>query len=291
MGAGIAGLLIVTLFTRETLSPIRNLTGAARRLGGGDLSYRVPSNRKDEVGELARTFNEMATALERAEANRRTMTADIAHELRTPLTNIRGYIEAIRDGVLAPDAPTIETLHQQTIHLSRLVEDLRILSIAEAAALRLDLQPEDVATIARDTVNSFKPRAAEFGIAIEFDSVDGLPKVNADRTRIGQVIANLVENGLTHTPKGGSVTVSVKQSTAGAVQLAVKDTGRGIPADMLPRVFDQFYRVDKSRSRSTGGAGIGLTIVRKLVEAHGGTVRVESKPGEGAKFVVTLPVA
>ena len=291
VGAGIAGLLIVTLFTREALSPIRSLTGAARRLGGGDLSYRVPSNRKDEVGELARTFNEMATALERAEANRRTMTADIAHELRTPLTNIRGYIEAIRDGVLAPDAPTIETLHQQTIHLSRLVEDLRILSIAEAAALRLDLQPEDVSTIARDTVNSFKPRAAEFGIAIEFDSVDGLPKVNADRTRIGQVIANLVENGLTHTPKGGSVTVSVEQSTAGAVQLAVKDTGRGIPADMLPRVFDQFYRVDKSRSRSTGGAGIGLTIVRKLVEAHGGTVRVESKPGEGAKFVVTLPVA
>ena len=291
VGAGVAGLLIVTLFTREALNPIRNLTGAARRLGGGDLSYRVPSNRKDEVGELARTFNEMATALERAEANRRTMTADIAHELRTPLTNIRGYIEAIRDGVLAPDAPTIETLHQQTIHLSRLVEDLRILSIAEAAALRLDLQPEDVATIARDTVNSFKPRAAEFGIAIEFDSVDGLPKVNADRTRIGQVIANLVENGLTHTPKGGSVTVSVEQSTAGAVQLAVKDTGRGIPADMLPRVFDQFYRVDKSRSRSTGGAGIGLTIVRKLVEAHGGTVRVESKSGEGARFVVTLPAA
>ena len=140
-------------------------------------------------------------------------------------------------------------------------------------------------------MNSFKPRAAEFGIAIEFDSVDGLPKVNADRTRIGQVIANLVENAFTHTPKGGTVTVSVEQSTAGAVQLAVKDTGLGIPADMLPRVFDQFYRVDKSRSRSTGGAGIGLTIVRKLVEAHGGTVRVESKSGEGARFVVNLPVA
>ena len=291
VGAGIAGLLIVTLFTREALSPIRSLTGAARRLGGGDLSYRVPSNRKDEVGELARTFNEMATTLERTEAHRRTMTADIAHELRTPLTNIRGYIEAIRDGVLAPDAPTIETLHQQTIHLSRLVEDLRILSIADADALRLDLRPEDVATIARDTVNSFKPRAAEFGIAIRFDSVDGLPKINADRTRIGQVIANLVENALTHTPKGGSVTVSVGRSGAGAVQLAVKDTGRGIPADMLPRVFDQFYRVDKSRSRSTGGAGIGLTIVRKLVEAHGGTVRAESKQGEGATVVVTLPAA
>ena len=291
VGAGIAGLLIVSLFTREALSPIRSLTGAARRLGGGDLSYRVPSNRKDEVGELARTFNEMATTLERTEAHRRTMTADIAHELRTPLTNIRGYIEAIRDGVLAPDAPTIETLHQQTIHLSRLVEDLRILSIADADALRLDLQPEDVATIAMDTVNSFKPRAAEFGIAIRFDSVDGLPKINADRTRIGQVIANLVENALTHTPKGGTVTVSAGQPRSGAVQLAVEDTGRGIPADVIPRVFDQFYRVDKSRTRSTGGAGIGLTIVRKLVEAHGGTVRVESKPGEGAKFVVTLPAA
>ena len=291
VGAGIAGLLIVTLFTRQALRPIRSLTAGARRLGGGDLSYRVPSNRKDEVGELASTFNEMATTLERAEAHRRNMTADIAHELRTPLTNIRGYIEAIRDGVLEPDAPTIETLHQQTIHLSRLVEDLRVLSIADAGALRLDLETEDIATVARDTVNSFKPRAADLGIAIRFDSAEDLPKANVDRTRIGQVVANLVENALTHTPKGGTVTVSVNQSASGAIELAVEDTGRGIPADVLPRVFDQFYRVDKSRSRSTGGAGIGLTIVRKLVEAHGGTVRAESRPGEGARFVVTLPSA
>ena len=291
VGAGIAGLLIVTLFTREALSPIRSLTGAARSLGGGDLSYRVPSNRKDEVGELARTFNEMATALEQAEVHRRTMTADIAHELRTPLTNIRGYLEAIRDGVLAPDAPTIETLHQQTIHLARLVEDLRILSTADAGALQLDLEEDDIATIARDTVTSFQPRAAESGIPINFESEGGLPRINADRTRMRQVIANLIENALTHTPKGGSVTVSVGRSGPGAVEMAVEDTGRGIPADMLQRVFDQFYRVDKSRSRSTGGAGIGLTIVRKLVEAHGGTVRAESKPGEGAKFVVTLPTA
>ena len=291
LGAGIAGLLIVTLFTREALSPIRSLTGAARRLGGGDLSYRVPSNRRDEMGELATTFNEMATTLERTEAHRRNMTADIAHELRTPLTNIRGYIEAIQDGVLEPDASTIETLHQQTIHLSRLVEDLRILSIADAGSLRLDLEKEDVATIARDTVNSFKPRAAELGLAIEFKHSSDLPEANVDRTRIGQVVANLVENALTYTPKGGTVTVSVGQSAAGALELAVEDTGPGIPSDVLPRVFDQFYRVDKSRSRSTGGAGIGLTIVRKLVEAHGGTVRAETKPGKGARFVVTLPTA
>ena len=289
VGAGIAGLLIVTLFTREALNPIRSLTGAARRLGGGDLSYRVPSNRRDEVGELARTFNEMATTLERTEAHRRTMTADIAHELRTPLTNIRGYIEAIRDGVLEPDAPTIETLHQQTVHLSRLVEDLRILSVADAGALRLDLEEEDLRIIATDTLASFKPRAAELGIGIRLDAATGLPKVNVDRTRMGQVIANLVENALTHTPEGGTVTVSVGRSAPGAVLLSVQDTGRGIPDDVLPRVFDQFYRVDKSRTRSTGGAGIGLTIVRKLVEAHGGTVRAESKPGEGARFVVSLP--
>ncbi len=140
-------------------------------------------------------------------------------------------------------------------------------------------------------MNSFKPRAAELGISINFDAANGLPKVEVDRTRIGQVVANLVENALTHTPKGGTVTVSVGQSTPGALELAVEDTGPGIPADVLPRVFDQFYRVDKSRSRSTGGAGIGLTIVRKLVEAHGGAVRAESKPGKGARFVVTLPPA
>lgn len=291
VGAGIAGLLIVTLFTRQTLTPIRSLTAGARRLGSGELSYRVPSNRRDEVGELATTFNEMAATLERAEAHRRNMTADIAHELRTPLTNIRGYIEAIRDGVLEPDAPTIETLHQQTVHLSRLVEDLRVLSVADAGALRLDLEIEDIAMVARDTVNSFKPRAADLGIAIKLDSAEGLPKAKVDRTRIGQVVANLVENALTHTPKGGTVTVSVDRSASGAIELAVEDTGRGIPADVLPRVFDQFYRVDKSRSRSTGGAGIGLTIVRKLVEAHGGTVRAESKSGQGARFVVTLPSA
>ena len=291
VGAGVAGLLIVTLFTREALGPIRSLTAGARRLGGGDLSYRVPSNRRDEVGELASTFNEMATTLERAEAHRRNMTADIAHELRTPLTNIRGYIEAIRDGVLEPDASTIETLHQQTVHLSRLVEDLRVLSIADAGALRLDREDEDLATIARDTLNSFKPRAADLGIEINFESPADLPMANVDRTRIGQVIANLVENALTNTPKDGTITVSVCQAAPDALELAVEDTGPGIPADVLPRVFDQFYRVDKSRSRSTGGAGIGLTIVRKLVEAHGGTVRAESRPGEGARFVVTLPSA
>ncbi len=289
VAAGAAGLIIVSLFTRQALAPIRSLTGAARRLGSGDFSFRVSSTRSDEVGELAQTFDEMAAALEEAESRRRTMTADIAHELRTPLTNVRGYLEAIRDGVLKPDADTIGVLHEQTIHLARLVDDLRLLSLADAGALELHLAEEDLAKITEESVTPFRPRADEAGITLKLELEKNLKPVNVDGTRIRQVISNLVENALTHTPEGGTVTVSVKHAGPDAIEASIHDTGRGIPEELLPRVFDQFYRVDKSRSRSTGGAGLGLTIVRKLVEAHGGSVRAESSPGEGATLTVSLP--
>ncbi len=289
--AGAAGILLVGLFTRQALAPVRGLTGAARRLGKGDLAYRVPARRRDEVGELARTFNEMAAGLEEAAHQRRAMTADIAHELRTPLTNIQGYLEAIKDGVVQPDAETINVLHDQTVHLSRLVEDLRLLAIADAGRLQLDLRPERLDLVAEDAVAAFRPRAAEHRIGLEVVVPAPAPLVELDRTRMRQVIQNLVENALTHTPDGGQSTVSVGPSSPGQVILTVADSGRGIPKEQLARIFDQFYRVDPSRSRSTGGAGLGLTIVKRLVEAHAGTVHAESEIGQGARFVISLPAS
>jgi two-component system sensor histidine kinase BaeS len=288
--AGIAGIIFVSMFTRRALSPVRGLTSAARSLGKGDLAYRVEADRDDEVGELARTFNEMAAGLEEAARQRRALTADIAHELRTPLTNIKGYLEAIKDGVVKPDVETVNIIYEQTLHLSRLVEDLRVLAIADAGRLRLDLRPERLDLLAEDAVAAFRPRADDLKIALTVVAPPPVPLADLDRTRMMQVVANLVENALTHTPEGGRVTVGVESPVAGRVRLMVSDTGRGIPEDQLSRIFDQFYRVDPSRSRSTGGAGLGLTIVKRIVEAHGGSVTAESRPGEGAKFVVELPL-
>ena len=286
--AMVAGLLLVTLFTRQALSPVRTLTVAARRLGAGDLSYRVPETRSDEIGELASTFNEMATDLESAAAQRRRMTADIAHELRTPLTNIQGYLEAIKDGVVAPDTETIDNLHTQTVHLSHLVDDLRLLSIAEAGALRLEIQPDSLESVVRESVASFGPRAAELGVSVELRFDAGLPLVRIDRTRMRQIIVNIIENALHYTASGGRIEIAARHE-GGVVTLTISDTGRGIPAAELPKIFEEFYRVDPSRARATGGAGLGLTIVKRLVEAHGGTIAVESVPGEGTMFHITLP--
>ena len=291
LAAMAAGLVFVTFFTRQALSPVRGLTSAARMLGSGDLTYRVPESRNDEIGELASTFNEMATDLESAELNRKRMTADIAHELRTPLTNIQGYLEAILDGVVEPDRETINSLHSQTVHLARLIDDLRLLSVAEAGALHLETMPDSLGAVLIETVGSFEPRAAELGISLDVLVADDLPPVELDRTRMRQILANLIENAMQHTPAGGSVQVMAEYDSPDCVVFRVSDTGTGIPASELDRIFDQFYRVDPSRNRATGGAGLGLTIVKRLVEAHGGKLSVTSTPGEGTSFRVELPVA
>jgi signal transduction histidine kinase len=233
----------------------------------------------------------MADALERAELQRRTMTADIAHELRTPLSNVQGYLEAIIDGVVAPDRATVATLHEQTAHLSRLVEDLRLAATAEAGALRLERSAVRLGEIAEDAVDAFRTRAASRGVRMDLNVEQGLPEVMADPTRVHQVVANLLENALRHTPEGGSVAVAVGCSAPDRLRLEVADTGPGIPPDRLPHIFDQFYRVDPSRSRETGGAGLGLTIVKRLVEAHGGRVWAESEVGRGSRISIELPVS
>jgi len=287
-------IAIAFLFTfflsRRISAPVKALTLAARRLGQGDLSQRVQFKDKGEMGELAQAFNSMAGDLERVEQLRRNMVADAAHELRTPLSNIRGYLEAVRDGIKKPDADTIRSLDEESTMLSRLVDDLQELSLAEAGELNLVCQSEDVAALINQTVASVQAQAVTKGVSVSIDLPARLSPVNIDYNRISQVLRNLLENAIAHTAKGDTITVTARQDGSW-VEVSVIDTGEGIPAEDLPYIFERFYRVDKSRTRATGGSGLGLTIAKRLVEAHGGKIEVQSEPGKGSRFTFTLPVS
>jgi signal transduction histidine kinase len=289
LGAGVVALAISMFVSRRTLSPLRSLQYAAERLGAGDLAQRVSVTRNDEVGEMAHTFNAMAEGLEQAEAQRRVLMADVAHELRTPLANIQGYVEAIRDGVVDADESTIDTLHQQVLHLAHLIEDLRLLALAEAGALPLDPQPASLVDVAQSSTDAFRPRAEAKQITLSFAAPNSMPTSAVDKERIGQVMGNLLENAIRHTPEHGTVAVTVEAAGPNA-QVSITDTGPGIPQEELVRIFDRFHRLDPSRARATGGAGLGLTIAKQLVEAHGGTISVSSIAGEGSTFSFTLPL-
>ena len=290
IGAAALGTLLVWLISRRTLAPLQSLGAAARRLGGGDLSSRAETRGPTEIRELAQSFNVMAQGLEEAERQRRNMTADVAHELRTPLSNIQGYLEAINDGLVQPTPETIDTIHGQALHLARLVEDLRLLAQVEAGALELELHSTEVDELLQSCVEAVRPRADAEGIGLNLDVDQSLPHLVMDATRVSQVVGNLLENAITHTPEGGSIDVSASAGD-GVVEIAVADTGPGIAPEDLSRLFDRFYRADPSRNRSTGGAGLGLTIARRLVEAHGGTIDVGSVVGEGSRFTIRLPIA
>ncbi len=289
--AGGGGLLLVTMMSSSALAPVRTLTGAARRLGKGDLSQRVSVQREDEVGELAQTFNTMAEGMERAETQRRNLVADVAHELRSPLSNIQGTIEAMRDGLMDRGDTSLDMLHQQTLHLSHLVDDLGLLAMAEAGDLRLDIKPDSLEDAARRSVEAFRARAEAKSVGLTLESAEDLPLVLMDRQRTQQVIGNLLDNAIRHTSGGGRVSVHVAKAEARAVRVAVRDTGEGITEDDLPLIFERLHRVDPSRTRATGGAGLGLTIARRLVEAQGGSIHVGSEMGRGSTFAIELPVA
>ena len=286
----VAVAFLFTFFlSRRISAPVKTLSHATRRLGQGDLSQRVQLKDKGEMGELAQAFNYMASDLEQVEQLRRNMVADAAHELRTPLSNIRGYLEAIRDGVKKPDAATINILEQETALLAQLVDDLQELSLTEAGELKLVRQAEDITALVNQTVASMQAQATTKGVSVSIDLPAGLSPVDVDYNRIVQVLHNLLENALTHTAAGGAVTVAVRQQD-NYLEVAVSDTGEGIPDADLPDIFERFYRVDKSRARATGGSGLGLTIAKRLVEAHGGTIEVQSEPGKGSRFSFTLPI-
>ena len=287
--AGVVALVLTWALSRRILAPVAALTHAAARLGRGDWSQRVTARGHDELAELSRTFNAMAESLGHQEALRRTLVTDVAHELRTPLTNLRCQIEAVEDGLLAPTPETLHSLREEVLHLSHLVEDLQTLSVAEAGRLALDRAPVGVRDLVEGAVERFAAQAAGRNVALRAEVPD-LPAVLADPARIGQVLGNLLANALTHTPEGGTVVVGAGEKD-GAVVISVVDSGPGIAAQHLPHVFERFYRADPSRARATGGAGLGLAIVRGIVEAHGGRVEAESPPGGGAVLRFALPRA
>ena len=290
VGAAALGIMLVWLLSGRMLAPLQNLGAAARRLGQGDLSQRAEAAGPGEIRQLAHSFNQMAAGLEEAERHRRNLTADVAHELRTPLSNIQGYLEAIKDGLIQPTPETIDTIHGQARHLSRLVEDLRLLAQVDAGVLELRRAPTAMGELLQSGVEAVRPRAEGKGVALSLEVEPPLPMAELDATRIAQVVGNLLENAITHTPEGGRVTVSAR-AAYGGVEVVVADTGRGIASEDLPRIFDRFYRADPSRARATGGAGLGLTIARRLTEAHGGAIEAESAAGQGSRFILRLPVA
>lgn len=285
-----ASLLMGFLFSRRLSHPFAALHAATQAIGSGDFDVRVPTNYSGDVGELARAFNAMAEALNRSDELRRNMTADTAHELRTPLSVIRGKLEGILDGVYPATEAHLAPILEETELLTHLVEDLRLLALAEAGQLSLELQPLNVTGLIQDIQVNFTPQANDRGIILALDLPPELPKVIADWRRISQILSNLMTNALRHTPHGGVVTIAagVKDEF---LEISVSDTGTGISKEDLPYVFERFWRGERSRNRSSGGSGLGLAIARQLAMLHGGDIGVASALGKGSTFSFTLPLA
>ena len=296
MAGGLAAILLGIALTRAMVRPLRDLRDAARRIGAGDLSYRLSISSRDEIGEVARQFNEMAAALEESEQWRRRMMADIAHELRTPLAVMRGQVEALMDGVFELTSENLSPIYDQTLLLSRLLDDLRDLALADAGQLHLERTEVHLERLIARVVEAFRSIAQEKGLEISVEISPDLPTIIADAQRLEQVLGNLLSNALRYTPspndggKPGRILVRAWAEPQ-QVAFAVIDNGPGIPQEELSRVFERFYRTDKARSRALGGSGLGLAIVKQLVEAHGGSVEVESALGKGSTFTVRLPCA
>jgi signal transduction histidine kinase len=231
----------------------------------------------------------MAHAVATNDMLRSHMVSDVAHEIRTPLTNIRGYVEGLRDGTLDPDEHTLGIIHDETLTLGRLVDELQDLALAEAGQLRLAKTAVEVATLIEHATDAVKPASTAKNLQLKSIVPNAIPMLTIDPARIGQVLANLLNNAIAHTPPGGEITVTA-QAQRHVVAISVADTGTGISADDLPFVFERFYRADRSRTRASGGSGLGLTITKRIVEAHGGTITAKSEPGKGSTFTFTLPI-
>lgn len=301
IGTALAVVMIVVVgafLNRRLNAPLQRLADAARAVAAGDLEQEVDPGGSIEVAQVGQAFNEMTTSLKEAETLRRNMVADVAHELRNPLSVLQGNLWAILNDAYPLEKAEISRLYDETRLLSRLVEDLRELALADAGELYLELRPTDVGQVIHRTVDTLALAAEVQEVNLSAQVPDALTPARADPNRVAQVLRNLLVNALRHTPSGGSVSVSAASAT-GVVEIAVADTGAGITAEDLPHVFERFWRADPARARSKAGGeermadgtGLGLAVAQSLVEAQGGRIWVESTPGEGAVFCFTLPLA
>lgn len=294
LAAALVAVVVSAFVAAQIVRPIGRMLTATRRIAAGHYAERVPIapvNAGDELAQLAESFNEMASSLEQAERRRLELVGNVAHELRTPIATLEGYLEGLLDGVVDPSPETWARLHDEAGRLRRLVDDLQELSRAEARQFSLVLRPVAPAAVVRAAVDRLGPAFTEKGLRLRSDVPDDLPPILADADRTIQVLTNLLTNALRYTPPAGSVAIDV-EVTDHVVTFHVTDTGVGFAPELRERLFERFYRVDKSRSRSLGGSGIGLTIAKALVEAMGGQIWAESAgPGKGSRFSFALPRA
>lgn len=290
---GAAGLVlavtvaVTVVVATRLVRPLRELTAAVRQ--PPELHVRAPVRTRDETGLLAEAFNDLTERRERLEEQRKAMVSDIAHELRSPLTNIRGWLEVTRDGLVDPAPALLASLHEEALVLQRIIDDLQDLAAADAGTLRVHREPVRAADLIEQVAAAHGVAADAAGVTLLTDA-DGTAWLDADPVRMRQALGNLVSNAIRHTPAEGTVTLSARHD-GDVVVLTVTDTGQGIAADDLPHVFERFWRAEKSRSRRTGGSGLGLPIVRHLLAAHDGTAEARSEPGKGAEFTLRLPAA
>ena len=287
---GLLTLIIGLLLMRRVITPLAEVIAAAQSVASGDLSTRVQVQGPDDLRALSDSFNHMADALQRNEQERRNLLADVAHELRTPLTVMRGRLEGILDGVYPADETHIAPALEESYVMERLVDDLRLLTLAETGQLHFDPKPVDLGDMAQCSAEMFDAQAAENQIKLTVQADRRLPLVQADPQRTEQVIGNLLGNALSFTPRGGEIILRVEKSPTG-VLLSVSDSGPGVPAEDLPHIFDRFWRVEKSRSRAYGGSGLGLAIARQLIEAQEGKIFAENIPEGGLKVGFEMQAA
>ncbi len=289
--AALAAAVVVSLFvSRRIVEPLQELTFTSQRLARGHYHERTTTRSDDELADLSQSINQLAEALEQTEQRRLALLADVAHELRTPLTTIEGYMEGLIDGVIAPEEHIFAMIQHEAARLKWLIEELALLSRAEAGQLRVAPRPLALRGSLRHVIAQFQPQFNAKGVYLASNLPPDLPEIMADPDRLEQILINLLSNALRYTAADGQVTIAAEAHDY-FVQISVRDTGIGISAEHLPHIFERFYRVDKSRARHSGGTGIGLTITRHLVYAQGGEIWADSDgPGRGTTFYLTLPV-
>jgi signal transduction histidine kinase len=294
LAAVLLALFLGLFLARRLTQPLRQLTEATRKMTRGELGQQVSTAERGEIGELSTSFNQMSVALAASEKQRQQMLADVAHELRTPLSITQGHIEAMLDGVFEMTPENLALVHEETLLLGRLVDDLRTLSLAEAGQLSLNCVPVNLSDLMVQTVTAFEPLAEAEGVELAADVPADAVMVTADPNRIRQVLGNLLSNALRHVSaaENGPPQVTLSLFNRGDLaQLHVSDNGPGLSLEAQQHIFDRFWRADPARSRNQGGSGLGLAICQAIVDAHDGRIWVESTAGQGATFIVELPAA